>query len=248
MPPGSTMEWERLDALQTLARGADLEMLRDPLAALIGSLNLGGYKFCIAMPAAGAYRIIAVIAGGDLGGAPEHFLDSTIGPGDPILWESYRSVSPVSWTPYFTDARRMELSGVSRLAARGVTSGASIPIVSRQRDCRASLCVSGARGETPAGLDLRLPEFWPLLRLAGLALLDVGLAEAQLRATSPLTESEIAVLKALSQGLTVKETAHQLGKSERTVRNQLDSARSRIGAKTTIEAIAKWLQGASRLT
>lgn len=247
MEPDDTGEWKRLDALNALARGAELAMLRDPLFDLIRSLNLSGYKFCVALPEEVEFRIIAVIAGGALDAAPDDFLFSTIGPGDPILWESYRTVTPVSWTPYFTDARRMELSGVSRLASRGVTSGASIPIISRQRSCRASLCVSGAPGEAPTALDLRLPEFWPMLRLAGLTLLEVGVAEAERRAQTPLTESEVAALKALSQGLTVKETARELGKSERTIRNQLESARMRIGARTTIEAIAKWVQRSSSL-
>ena len=248
MEPSKPIGWEHIDALQSLARCADLEMLRGPLGALTESLGLGGYKFCIAAPETERFRIIAVIAGGDLDAAPEGFLFSTIGPDDPILWESYRSVTPVSWTPYFADARRMEASGVSALASRGVTAGASIPILSRSRNCRASLCVSGAAGEAPTSLDLRLPDFWPLLRLAGLALLEVGVAEAERREKTPFSDSELAALTALSKGLTVKETARELGKSERTIRNQLDSARARIGANTTIEAIAKWLQGSAKIS
>ncbi|MEM7211437.1 MAG: hypothetical protein AAF479_05985, partial [Pseudomonadota bacterium] len=81
-----------------------------------------------------------MIAGGDLDTAPECFLGVKIGPNDPILWESYRSTTPVSWTPYFSDAHLMELSGVNQLADRGVTSGASIPILSQANTCRATLC------------------------------------------------------------------------------------------------------------
>ena len=245
MQQAKTLAWEHLNALQALARGADLEMLREPLGALIESLNLSGYKFCVAMPEAGEFRIIAVIAGGALDAAPKHFLYTTIRPCDPILWESYRSAAPVSWTPYFADARRMQMSGVGPLASRGVTSGASIPILSQYGACRASLCVSGAPDEKPTALDMRLPDFWPLLRLAGLTLFEAGVAEALRREQSPLTSSEIAALQALSQGLTVKEAAQELGKSESTIRNQLDSARARIGAKTTVEAIAKWMKRAS---
>jgi len=248
LAPSRFVGWEHIDALQSLARCADLEMLREPLGALTESLGLGGYKFCIAAPEAPGFRIIAVIAGGDLDTAPEGFLFSTIGPNDPILWESYRSVTPISWTPYFSDARRMKASGVGALASRGVTAGASIPILSRSKNCRASLCVSGANGEAPASLDLRLPDFWPLLRLAGLALLEVGVAEAERREKTPFSDSEVAALTALSKGLTIKEVARELGKSERTIRNQLDSARARIGASTTIEAIAKWLQGSAKIS
>ncbi len=248
MGPSKPLGWEHIDALQSLARCADLEMLREPLGALTKSLGLGGYKFCIAAPESHVFRIIAVIAGGNLDTAPDGFLLTTIGPDDPILWESYRSTMPISWTPYFADARRMKSSGVNDLASRGVTAGASIPILSRSRNCRASLCVSGALGEPPTSLDLRLPDFWPLLRLAGLALLEVGVAEAERREKTPFTESEVAALTALSKGLTIKQTALELGKSERTVRNQLESARARIGANTTIEAIAKWLQGTAKIS
>lgn len=229
-----------LHALQALARATSLDMMRRPLADLTGALNLGGYKFCIAATEPMGYRIVAVIAGGDLDEAPEAFLGSRIEPSDAILWESYRSAAPVSWTPYFSDPRLMRVSGVCRLADRGVTSGASIPILSHHGRCRATLCVSGMRQEPPASLDLRLPSFWPLLRLAGLALVEAGLTEADERRRLLLTPSETAVLSALSEGLRVKEVAEKLGKSERTIRNQLESARLRIGASTTIEAVVRW--------
>ncbi|MEM9044976.1 MAG: hypothetical protein AAGC81_09780 [Pseudomonadota bacterium] len=244
----TTIGWTELDALQALARGANLEMMRKPLGALTQALDLGGYKFCVASPEVDGFRIIAVIAGGDLYCAPEGFLDTKIDPSDPILWESYRSVTPVSWTPYFTDAERMEASGVSSLASRGVTAGASVPILSQHKSCRATLCVSGAQNEAPGSLDLRLPAFWPLLRLAGLALFEAGVAEAQQRGKSLFTPSETAVLSALSRGLKIKDVARELGKSERTIRNQLDSARQRAGANTTIETIVKWQRELPSLT
>lgn len=229
-----------LHALQTLARSASLELMHQPLTELIRALNLGGYKFCVAVPEADGYRIIAVIAGGDLQTSPNGFLDTKIGPGDPILWESYRSSTPVSWTPYFSNSYLLKFSGVNQLAKRGVTSGASISILSRNQTCRASLCVSGAKSEPPMELDHRLPAFWPLLRLAGLALFETGVAEAAERERSGLTQSEIAVLSSLADGLRIKQIAEKLGKSERTIRNQLESARTRLDASTTIEAVVRW--------
>lgn len=240
MTEAGRIGWAELSALQALARGASLELTRRPLDDLTCALNLGGYKFCIAMPEQDGYRIRAVIAGGDLDAAPAGFLGAKIGPSDPILWESYRSVTPISWTPYFADQHLMDMSGVSQLAKHGVTAGASIPILSRNDACRASLCVSGAKQEAPGALDLRLPAFWPLLRLAGLALFEVGMAEAAERERNALTPSEAAVLSALCEGLRIKEVAEKFGKSERTIRNQIESARLRIGAATTIEAVARW--------
>ncbi|MEM6355711.1 MAG: LuxR C-terminal-related transcriptional regulator [Pseudomonadota bacterium] len=247
MTETKTIGWAELEALQALARGGSLMLMRGPLQDLTSALDLGGYKFCIATPEPDGYRIAAVIAGGDLDAAPDGFLDAKIGPQDPILWESYRTRTPVSWTPYFTDSHLMEVSGVSKLAERGVTSGASIPILTRHQACRASLCVSGGRREAPEALDLRLPAFWPLLRLAGLALFEAGMAEAGERQQSALTPSEVAVLAALADGLRIREVATKLGKSERTIRNQLESARLRVGAATTIEAVVLWQRASSKL-
>lgn len=130
-----------------------------------------------------------MIADGDLDVAPERFLDARIDPNDPILWESYRSTTPVRWTPYFADAHLMDVSGINQLASRGVTSGASIPVLSQNQTCWASLCVSGGRAEASEALDLRLPAFWPLLLLAGLALFEVGVAEASERERRAMTPS-----------------------------------------------------------
>lgn len=240
MSASNATAWAQLGALQTLARCTSLQSMRRPLGELTDALELTGYKFCIATPEPDGYRIRAVIAGGALDAAPESFLDAKIGPNDPILWESYRSISPVSWTPYFSDAHLMEASGVNQLADKGVTCGASIPILSQANTCRATLCVSGGSQEDPGCLDLRLPAFWPLLRLAGLALVEAGMAEAAERSQSDLTRSEVAVLSALSTGKRIKDVADEMGKSERTIRNQLDSARLRIGAATTIEAVVRW--------
>ena len=133
------------------------------------------------------------------------------------------------------------------MAKRGVTAGASIPILSQHSSCRATLCVSGAEQEEPDRFDLRLPAFWPILKLAGLAMFEAGMAEAAGRKRDQLTASEVAVLAGLADGLRIKEIATKLGKSERTIRNQLDSARERIGATTTIEAVVRWQRSTAPL-
>lgn len=56
--------WEELDALQTLARGASLDMMRKPLKGLTDALPLGGCQFSIASPEPDGYRILAVTSGG----------------------------------------------------------------------------------------------------------------------------------------------------------------------------------------
>ena len=50
------------------------------------------------------------------------------------------------------------------------------------------------------------------------------------------TELEIAVLSALGTSGTMKGAAHTLGISERTAYRRLDRLRSRLGAKTVVQA------------
>ena len=53
-----------------------------------------------------------------------------------------------------------------------------------------------------------------------------------------LSPKELAVLNAAAQGMTVKETARELGSSPRTVEAQLDSVRRKLGAKNIAHAVA----------
>lgn len=53
-----------------------------------------------------------------------------------------------------------------------------------------------------------------------------------------LTEAERAAIEAIARHGTVKAAAHALGKSPRTVDQQLTSARARLGVETTVQAVA----------
>ena len=55
------------------------------------------------------------------------------------------------------------------------------------------------------------------------------------RPGTPMTPAERRALEALRQFGTVKEAAHALGKSPKTVEHQLASARVRQGVTTTIQ-------------
>ena len=50
-----------------------------------------------------------------------------------------------------------------------------------------------------------------------------------------LTPAEKEVITLLGRGLSPKEIAHKLGKSQATVRNQIHNARARTGARSSIE-------------
>lgn len=55
----------------------------------------------------------------------------------------------------------------------------------------------------------------------------------------PVTSAERAALEAVLQHGTAKAAAHALGKSPRTVEQQLRSVRERLDVGTTLEAVRK---------
>lgn len=55
---------------------------------------------------------------------------------------------------------------------------------------------------------------------------------------SRVTSAERAALEAVARHGTVKAAAHALGKSPRTVDQQLATARARLGVETTVQAVA----------
>lgn len=54
---------------------------------------------------------------------------------------------------------------------------------------------------------------------------------------SRLTPAERRALEAFGQHGSVKSAAHAIGKSPRTVEQQLKSARTRLGVDTTVQAV-----------
>lgn len=56
---------------------------------------------------------------------------------------------------------------------------------------------------------------------------------------SRVTPAELAALQAFATYGTVKQAAHALGKSPRTVEQQLDSARRRLGVSKSMTAVLR---------
>jgi len=60
----------------------------------------------------------------------------------------------------------------------------------------------------------------------------------QLRQGAPLTEPELEVLKGVADGLSAKETAERLVKSEHTVVGQRKAIQAKLGARNLPHAVA----------
>ena len=80
----------------------------------------------------------------------------------------------------------------------------------------------------------------PLSQLVGNGTLlkDMMLQEVIDSRVSRLTPSEIAVMNALAKGMRPQQIAEELGKSEKTIRNQITSAKARLGARTRDQALS----------
>ena len=79
---------------------------------------------------------------------------------------------------------------------------------------------------------------WPgFLDVLNGALATSAMQAAAAAATSPLTAAEAAVLELLARGLDNHAIATQLGKSEKTVRNQVSTIFDKLGVRTRAEAI-----------
>ena len=77
-----------------------------------------------------------------------------------------------------------------------------------------------------------------LLWACGRLLLDCYDEEVGSRDTELLSKAERRVLEGLAAGLTPSEIAEASNRSLRTIRNQIESARVRLEARTTAEAVA----------
>ena len=66
-----------------------------------------------------------------------------------------------------------------------------------------------------------------------------GATPASANAANRLTAAETAVLELSSRGLDNHAIARQLGKSEKTVRNQVSTVFHKLGVRTRAEAIVK---------
>ena len=235
-----TKELFDLSAAQTLG---DLTSATDEL---MGELELGGYKFCVANAEASGLVVRAVIAGGDLSVAESVLTGQRRGNPEEPLARTYWTQQTVLWSEFISPRNPAPVQRTDGpFEALGVTCGASIPVISRSGRKRASLCVSGAKDEPAELFDRRFPQIAPVLRMSGLAMFEFGLELARKRVATHLSSSEADVLDLLAAGFRPKEIAGRLSKSESTVRNQIAAAREKLGAESALQAVAIWNMRAS---
>jgi len=68
-----------------------------------------------------------------------------------------------------------------------------------------------------------------------------------MKALVKLSPNQTAVLTALAEGYSIKEIAEQWGVSDTVVYRNVEAARKKLGAKTTVQAVAIWVANRASL-
>lgn len=125
------------------------------------------------------------------------------------------------------------------LLREGVRFGASAPVHPQFGEPIGSLCVFGENADTATFESLVSNGQIDLQLLAQFLFLHLRTISS-FGSPASLSNSEHIVFEHLATGMRPREIAEKLGKSEKTIQNQIDSARGRLGAKTTTEAVILW--------
>ena len=199
-------------------------------------LGFEGYKFCFLWRLRGRLYSLNMSSKGIVADAYAVGNITRHGDLDPVSIRLARAESPFVWDPKnSSDFAAQTLCDDARFAA-------SAPVAPQSTRLRGSLCVFSNSGSITAFENLVR---WGEDDLAHLARIlffryfsdfsDVGAAA--------LSKSEEVIFERLIDGMRVKEIALDLKKSPKTITNQIESAKARLGAKTTAEAVAIWMNG-----
>lgn len=240
---GDFLRHVRSRQLRRIAESKRLSQAGRPLRALFDGLGLTGFAFGALYREDDRLVLAPVLASGALEPVAAAYVAQNLAAGDPIAQRAYRERDAVLWTPFFADPRNRgederRRDVVELLLAHGVGCGASLCVAVPGSVYRGLLSVSGPRDASPEQFDRLFAEIGWIARLAALMLADIGLGGAVAPGGRRVSHSETLVLSELAAGLRPAQIAQRLGKSERTVRNQIASAQQRLGARTRDHAVA----------
>ncbi len=241
--PEARAALSRLEALSHVVTTSEDSAAAAAFGALVRSLGYESYALGLFLTEGDALTGgVLALGDGAMRAAAATYLREGFVSGDPIArrlatapqgftLEAYFQ-QPVAGTPGGTLA-----AIVANFVAYDLRNIAMAPVAGPLGAPHGALALAGPSDLSPAA-------FETLFRETGwLAALGAATITARLHAPAPdgdhaLTESERRVTQALAQGLRPREIADRLGKSERTVRNQIDSAKRRLGVETSAGLVA----------
>lgn len=179
------------------------------------------------------------------------YLQQGLAAGDPGLRDLLDGARLVLWSEsLFRDAepagagcRRAEIAAL--MVAHGVVGGVSLNLNPFGGPYRAVMSLMRTSSPGAESFDEMIRRDGWALRAASLVYSDVvlrGDAPLQDDGAGVLSSSERLVMEGLIRGQRAREIATALGKSEHTIRNQIASAQSRLGARTKEQAVATALR------
>ena len=234
----------RLRLLGGIAEARDADMAQEAMDRLMAELGLGPWGFAGHVLRPGGTRIDALAGTGSALVGIRAYDEAGLAEGDPMFRALHGGQPWVTGTQMFRDptprgpADRRD--AVVRLLRRHRVANIAGFAIDGPRGDVGFLSTAVHSDEEAAALDGICDRHHALLRLAGTAfaakLAGFG------RKAPLLTDAERDVLERLACGERPDEIASALGKSVRTVRHQIESARQRLGASTTVSAVALALE------
>ncbi|SET25783.1 helix-turn-helix transcriptional regulator [Oceanicella actignis] len=231
-----------LNALREMTESKKLSDSQERFASLLESLGYSGFVFGALFRDGADMAFEPILMRGAMTPVTEMHAHQNLIRGDPIIARAYRAAAPFTWAEFYRQREAADEPGaravIENLLAHGVTCGATFPSASPGSMFHAVLSVSGPAGMTSEAFET---QFWRtawLARAAATLLKDLMLKEVIDSRVSRLTPSEVAVMNELAKGLRPQQIAQIFGKSEKTIRNQITSAKARLGARTRDQALS----------
>lgn len=134
--------------------------------------------------------------------------------------------------------KKVSASAILRLGTSGALEAAAIAVESDNPGEQAYFACLADGSLSGEALTHALEEWGWLIDIGAGLLLRHFPASMNSDDDALLTASEARVLKGLARGLSAEQIAEETGRSLSTIRNQLRSARVRLGARSTAETLA----------
>jgi DNA-binding CsgD family transcriptional regulator len=230
----------RLALLSKIAEARDIDAAREAMDRLVRELGFTGWVVSGHQIHPDGAQVSAIDGDKRAVASVRAYHEAGLAAGDPLFQGLSAGAPVVTATRMFMDPRprgpqdrRDEV--VSLLTRHGLTNLGAVRL-DEMRGELGVISVGVHDKEAAARFDAEIVRARTILRLAGTAYL-AKLGNASTR-EQILTPAERGVLARLARGDRPEEIAEATGRSVRTVRHQIESARRRLGSATTVAAVA----------
>ena len=228
--------------LSTIAFSENTSEVKDVLASAMGRMGFHNFVFATWRLGAKENKVELLQALGSLEGVMQKYIAEKLANSSPVSANFDRN-QILDLGPFYQDPRpRPNARYVPRiielLKDHGVDNAVVIPLLRQGIATRTFLVLADPAPDSKLSFLQRLSEPLPTLLPLAREFSARMMMETVLAPDQVLTSSEILVLGELARGRRPAQIATITRKSIETIRNQTASARARLGAKTTTQAVA----------